>query len=80
MKLTDEKRAVVTALTEKFGNKVTRKQIVAYVNDSGIDFPHWLVNNKSFRAGRGEYNLTAVSGVTTTTNTGTTVETGPAAA
>jgi len=65
MKLTEEKKNYVEELKSKFGSVVTRKQIVSHTkgDDEKLDaskLPRWLLNNKSFRAGRGVYNLDLV--------------------
>lgn len=61
MKLSNDKRALVTSLQAKFGNTVTRRQVLDFVGTSG-EKPRWLFNNKAFRAGRGSYDLTKVLG------------------
>ncbi len=69
MKLTEEKKTLVTNLKAKYGtNVVTRKQILEFVKSQGVsfdgsrvpsgtEFPHWITNNKNIRVGRGAYNL-----------------------
>jgi hypothetical protein len=64
MRLDDNKKNLIAALRAKFGNTVTRKQVMAFVTDSKLEKPRWLFNNKDFRAGRGTYDLSKVSGVT----------------
>jgi len=77
MRLNYDKATLITALREKFGDVVTRKQVLSHVTTSGIEIPHWLFNNKSFRAGRGSYDLSKVpvkqTNSTTATNTSASV-------
>jgi len=89
MKLNDEKRTLVTNLRTRFGNVVTRKQILEFVKSqganfagarvpSGTEFPHWITNNKGIRVGRGAYNLDLLESTsvadTDTDNTSATAE------
>jgi hypothetical protein len=71
MRLSDEKKALVTALQTQYGDVVTRKQVLTYTEANGLQKPRWLFNNIKFRAGRGTYDLTKVSGTApaATTNT-----------
>ena len=62
MKLSDDKKALVNALRTQYGATVTRKQVLAYTEQNGLDKPRWLFNNKNFRAGRGSYDLNKVAG------------------
>jgi hypothetical protein len=66
MRLNYSKSDLVTALREKHGDIVTRKQVLAHTTANGIDCPHWLFNNKAFRAGRGKYDLSKVNTSATT--------------
>lgn len=45
------------ALRSEYGDTVTRTQLVEWVEKTGNEFPHWLANNKQFRAGRGAYRI-----------------------
>ena len=74
-KVSDAKRNLVKGLFEKFGAVVSRKEATAYAAANGFDKPHWLFNNKAFRAGRGRYDVTKVPGILTTDST--TVVTSP---
>lgn len=79
MKLNDEKKTLVADLKAKYGNVVTRKQILEFVKGqgasftgarvpSGTDFPHWITNSKKIRVGRGAYNLDLLESVTDTSD------------
>lgn len=68
MRLSTDKQSLVKGLNEKFGNTVSRKQVMAYVSDNKLDKPRWLFNNKAFRAGRGTYDLSKVTGNLATTS------------
>ena len=74
MKLTNEKRELVTALIEQFGAVVTRKQVVEFVNTNDLPLPRWIFNTKDFRAGRAKYNLSAVLNLGETSNKSPNVE------
>lgn len=69
MRLSDEKKSLVTALRTQYGDTVTRKQVLAYTDANSLEKPRWLFNNKNFRAGRGAYDLTKVVGATPSTAT-----------
>lgn len=56
-KLSTAKSQILQQLTERYGRIVTRKQIVEFVGDTSIPFPHWITNDKTVRFGRAQYNL-----------------------
>jgi hypothetical protein len=62
VRLTDAKTNLVEALAKNFGNVVNRKQVLDYVKSVGLDIKavRWLLNNKAFRAGRGQYDLSTL--------------------
>ena len=72
MKLNDKQKQTLERLINDLGGTATRKQIVDWVKRTsgvqfegnrvpkGVDFPHFITNNKNFRAGRGAYNLVAM--------------------
>jgi hypothetical protein len=66
-RVSSDKKAFATALQSKFGNVVSRKQVLEYIAGTGEKRPNWLFNTKDFRAGRGSYDLTKVLGATTGT-------------
>lgn len=83
------KQEIVNELVARFGNLVTRKQIVEFVNSkgaaieggrvpAGVDFPHWITNNKAIRSGRGVYDLTKLNLKNTTSTVDTTEDVGTA--
>lgn len=56
-KLNDEKKTLVENLINKFGEVVTRKDIVDYVKSNDLPLPRWILNDKSIRTGRASFNL-----------------------
>jgi hypothetical protein len=85
MKLTDDKKALVAELVAKFGNVITRSQLLEHMRTKGLDFrgsrlpkgsdfPFWITNTKSLRAGRGQYDLSSLNKSETDTQNSNTVE------
>lgn len=71
MKLTEDKKTLVSELVAKYGNIVTRNQLCDFMRSKGVDFrgsrppkgspfPSWITNTKSLRAGRGQYDLSSL--------------------
>lgn len=62
MKLNDKKRALVEQLVDKFGNLVTRKQVLSYVKSTGLTIQdvRFIFNTRSLRAGRATYDLSSL--------------------
>lgn len=62
VRLTDAKKNLVEALAKSLGPVVTRKQVLDYTKSVGLDITavRWLFNNKAFRAGRGQYDLSSL--------------------
>lgn len=71
MKLTEDKKALVSELVAKYGTIVTRNQLCDFMRSKGVDFrgsrppkgspfPSWITNTKSLRAGRGQYDLSSL--------------------
>lgn len=54
-----DRQAFIVAALKKFGgiSTITRTQIAALCEDEKMDWPFWLTNDKSLRAGRGIYQL-----------------------
>ena len=52
-------KAFVDAATEKFGSNATinRDQIQKLVEEKNLQYPHWFVSRKEYRAARGLYQL-----------------------
>jgi hypothetical protein len=53
------RQQIVMSLLETFGTVVTRKQVLDHVQTIGKDYNDvtWLLNNRLFRAARGQYTL-----------------------
>ena len=53
------RQQIVVSLLETFGTVVTRKQVLEHVQVIGREYNDvtWLLNNKLFRAARGQYTL-----------------------
>jgi hypothetical protein len=71
MKLNDEKRTLVNELVAKFGKVITRQQLCDHMRTKGLEFkgsrapkgsnfPSWITNTKSLRAGRGQYDFSSL--------------------
>lgn len=71
MKLTEDKKTLVAELVAKFGPVITRAQLCDHMRTKGLDFrgsrppkgsnfPSWITNTKSLRAGRGQYDLSSL--------------------
>lgn len=85
--LTDGQRTFIGLLQSKLGPVVTRKQIIEVAKENNVEFPWWLLRQpfKSFRTGRGHYNLDSilaaadalVSGNTVANSTPATTTTSP---
>lgn len=71
-KVSDAKKALLVEIVQNLGNIVTRKQVLTFVKSKGgsVADVRWIFNNKSARAGRGQYDLSALNG-TATVNTET---------
>lgn len=76
-KVSVAKRDLAAKIAENLGNIVTRKQVLGFVKSNGgsIADVRWIFNNKLFRAGRGQYDLSKLNSVETESET---VETQPA--
>jgi len=57
MKLTKNQEAFVTAASQKYGNTVTRQQILELMETEGFKKPVWLVRGNKYRIDRGMYRL-----------------------
>jgi len=57
MKLTKNQEAFVTAASQKYGNTVTRQQILELMETEGFKKPVWLVRGDKYRIDRGMYRL-----------------------
>jgi hypothetical protein len=54
----NEKTRIANLLKEKFGNNVTRKEIVQLEREGVLSRrPHWILNEKTVRAARGVYDM-----------------------
>lgn len=60
-KLTASKLLLAAKLAEVLGPIVTRKEVIAYIEATGIEFSEvrWIFNNKKLRAGRARYDLSS---------------------
>ena len=56
-KTTEKRDAFIAAVMEKFPGQttITRADIIALCEENALTWPSWLVNDSTFRAGRGEY-------------------------
>jgi len=57
MKLTKNQEAFVTAASQKYGNTITRQQILELMETEGFKKPVWLVRGNKYRIDRGMYRL-----------------------
>ena len=58
MKLTEiQKRSIVTDLSNIFGLKASRKDIIKHFKDKNESIPNWLINSDQYRIERGMINL-----------------------
>ncbi len=64
-KLSNAKQALLEELKERVGVVVSRQQVLSYIKARGgsIADVRFIFNNKVFRAGRGQYDLTAGAAV-----------------
>ena len=53
----EEKKDFAKDLMAIHGHIVRRKDIVAYAADIGQAFPHWILSDKTLKAGHGHYNI-----------------------
>jgi hypothetical protein len=53
------RQQIVVSLVETFGTIVTRQQVLDHVQTIGREYNDvtWLLNNRLFRAARGQYTL-----------------------
>jgi len=65
MKL-NEKQTLVASLRAKHGSIISRKDLLAFTESNGYDWPNWLLNTKALRGpNRGTYNLIAAEAAVT---------------
>lgn len=57
MKLTKNQEAFVTVASQKYGNTITRQQILDIMETEGFKKPVWLTRGDKYRIGRGLYQL-----------------------
>lgn len=71
MRLNDKKKAILDLLVENFGAVFTRKQALALIKSNGgtIADVRFIFNNKAFRAGRGQYDVSSLISVDTPAET-----------
>lgn len=64
----DARRQLIVELVTQLGPVVTRKQVVSFVQSTGRTHNDvtWLLNDKQFRASRGQYTLQPLLVDTTT--------------
>lgn len=55
------KRQFVDDLTTRFGQNVTRSQVLELASEKAFPIPYWFLNDKSRNVGRGMYSTTAVA-------------------
>lgn len=53
------KRQFVDDLTVRFGQTVTRSQVLELASEKAFPIPYWFLNDKSRNVGRGSYSTTA---------------------
>ena len=53
------KRQFVDDLTVRFGQTVSRSQVLELAGEKGFPVPYWFLNDKSRNVGRGSYSTTA---------------------
>lgn len=53
------KRQFVDDLTTRFGQTVSRSQVLELAGEKGFPIPYWFLNDKSRNVGRGSYSTTA---------------------
>jgi len=53
------KRQFVDDLTVRFGQTVSRSQVLELAGEKGFPIPYWFLNDKSRNVGRGSYSTTA---------------------
>ena len=53
------KRQFVNDLTTRFGQTVSRSQVLELASEKGFPIPYWFLNDKSRNVGRGSYSTTA---------------------
>lgn len=65
------RQQIVLSLLETFGTVVTRKQVLDHVQTIGREYNDvtWLLNNRLFRAARGQYTLQPLLVAEETVNT-----------
>jgi len=69
MKITEsQKRTMVNALFEIFGNKASRKDIIKYFKTNNETVPNWLVNGDQYRLERGMISLVSPPDNVSSTN------------
>lgn len=62
MKVNIKKNELLMNLRTRFGNVVTRKQVVSFLKETNNTYtPNWLFNNEAVRMSRGVYNLDLVT-------------------
>lgn len=61
MKLTKNQEAFVTVASQKYGNTITRQQILDIMETEGFKKPVWLTRGDKYRIGRGLYQLPIAS-------------------
>jgi len=67
-KVSTEKKELAEKIVQALGPIVTRKQVLAFVKSNGgaVADVRFIFNNKNFRAGRGQYDLSSLNGVEAT--------------
>lgn len=60
--VTSEMRQLIEGVVKKYGSVASRKEIITFASDNGIQFDWWLFGYpfKSFKVSRGSYDLKAI--------------------
>lgn len=56
----NDKKLIVSTLINKLGKVVSRKDVIAHFKNNNENVPSWLINGKTYRAGKGLINLELV--------------------
>lgn len=61
-KVSNDKKMLLQKMVESVGPIFTRKQALSFVKSNGgsIADIRWVLNNKQFRAGRGQYDVSSM--------------------
>lgn len=62
-KVSNDKKQLLQKMVESIGPIFTRKQALSFVTSNGgtVADIRWVFNNKAFRAGRGQYDVSSMT-------------------